>query len=1210
MAEPANVAHAASEILMWLRERAPWRSTVTPVDALAAALGLDVALFDPTLHPGVWGFLEPGENLIFLRAGLSAAARRFTLAHEIGHAVLHREPGVAEAGFARRPGVYTVDSAELLATCLGSDVEPHGLLDDETLGPGQAYSARAVVEQEANAFATELLMPETSFLETYLALASRIDGGVRSDGVTRRLARRFGVSEDATLQRLQRLLAPMEGALARDEGSGTDIGAVDQDQRAAVRLETPALVMAGPGSGKTSTLAARAIYLVTEAGVKPEEILALTFSRKAAVELSRRASRFLARSGVDQSLAISTIHRFCLDLLRRHGHLVGLVPEFRLATEIESYFLLRQALREGQFTHLSSASTPDAHVRDIQQAISRAKDDLIAPEDAAAEALRMLALAGDDAQRDAAASRGELAAIYHFYQERLALQGAVDFGDIIRHSVTLLRADADVVAETRHRWPHILVDEYQDINRAMGAFLRELAPDGIGLWAVGDVDQAIYRFRGAEPEIMSQFSVTFPNARMVTLARNYRSRKQILDVSRAFAGQLPYPVDRLPFQAIRDESFESSPAVTIAAAATDSDELDGLAAAIAARRASGRHLRDQVVLMRTRRQVEVVARGLSERGLATRIQRGALDSDIVKQVVAVVGLLCEPSGAGLIRAGFEATHAFSRQDAIALLHAARLMRKTPLAAMHSHVAIEDVSPAGSSAMRRLGRVLARLRSARTVSAGLSLYSFSLTGMGARLLEAERRGGPEATALKRLLDLARDYDAWIAPLQVPEGAPGPVDWAGFMDYLNVAADLRLDGLGDLVNARDDEVNVMTAHASKGLEFPVVYLPQLVNRRFPLLGRTSPVPSLRAQADAEGDGALISDEASLFYVAMTRARDELTLSYARRYGRAAYTISPFLTAIEGSVGDDIVHDEWAPKERIVEAPVRESEDEYPSEGVVSGTLSLGELETYQRCPRQYAYRYVDAIWAPAPLVSLFGRVSRQLERHLAQVMWEGASDGGAGLTLDAAHEFAEARWQSTLEHERLAMTDTATGEHSTAIYYARRLHALVDRVWARLNRGQAGDSQAASAPGGTQAYDVTVQLGALAIHGEVDVDVGVAERAALQSPPRAGQGGASVLEGRPATVVRYRFGRSDSAPDLRDLFAVMAAEDMSRDSGGVNVVRLGLNGAPRSPVKLSARQRARLSQDALTAAAGIHRGDFPTKPDEWQCRRCPFAASCPE
>jgi superfamily I DNA/RNA helicase/Zn-dependent peptidase ImmA (M78 family) len=1158
------------------------------VDALARLLGLDVATFDPALHPGVWGYLEPGENLIFVRAGLTPAVARFTLAHEIGHAVLHRRGGAdlivreSDATFAQPA------SAEDWATCAGDDVEAFDIGVDESLQPGQIYNARSAPEREANAFAVALLMPQEPFLADYLDLYT--NANLAQGNVTRLLARRFGVSEDAALRRLQSLLAPE--AIDTPTAPATSRYSIDEDQRRAARLEAPALVVAGPGAGKTSTLIARMSYLALEQGVDPANTLILTFSRKSAAELQVRAQFALGVAARNAAPYVSTIHHFCLELLGRYGQFVGLSSTARLAPEIERYLALRDVIREAPLNGLAPTYAPDLYVRDVLQAISRAKDDLLTPAEALAKAEREKVAAIDE---EAADRQAEFALVYERYQQRMSAQQVIDFGDIIALTARLLHERPDVAQEVVAQWPHMLVDEYQDINHAMDVLIRELVSAGARLWAVGDADQAIYRFRGADPGVVYRFQETYPGAQTINLVRNYRSRQGILDAASAFASQFSLVESRPALASVRagaDEAANASPAVRLAVAATDLDELAGLARHIRARRQAGVAYADQVALLRTRRQVERIALGLRAHGVPTTMLSNAFEDENVKRLLAILSLLSEPAGLGLIRAARQPDHAFPRADAITLIHEARA-RKRPVVDLLTPARLDGLpglSHEGRHALRRLGRMLQRMRAAPNVATGIALYCFSFTEIGAQALAA-RASDDAPAALRRLLDLARAFDSWQAETYAK--ASTGANWREFAEYVRAAAALRLDGLDDRAGAGESSVRVMTVHASKGLEFPVVYTPQLVNRRFPLTGGGASA-TLWNQRDDLQNGGELSEEAALFYVAMTRAQNELILSYARKYGKAAYTVSPFLGPIEAALNTALTREEWHDVEAQGTAAVSQElpdanagDDAQPRS--VATPFDVNELETYQRCPRQYAYRYVDSLWTPPSLGTLYSSVLRQVSNEITAALVGSHAPDTPALTYAAALALFEERWRAALSRNSAANTDAeAPTDRALSGFYLRQGLRVMERLWLRLSHESESNVGAPARP--TRSQALTVNLGSLAIRGEVEM---------LDEVEDGGDG---------AVALRYRS--ATATPTIRDLFIESAAESYGAASESGKAVAVNPTTGVRAALRLSARQRARLLREAETAANGIAQRDFHAIPDERVCQRCPFAASCPE
>ena len=1082
---------AAQRLLRWWREAAvsdaeTARDTApTPVDTLAERLGLEVAPFHPgTRRSGTLGWLEPGEDVIFLREDLPEPVRRFTLAHELGHALLHRVAGPPAAvalalDLAPDAAAATEDEADdesagaAIEACdnvdLDAPLDPLSL-GDETLRPGQTYSARARRESEANAFAAALLLPPDRLHTLFLGGAENEAGSeTEVPGLPpRALAERFGVSEDTVHQALAALLPPGANLPGGEQpapvsrlGGSSARPALDRWQRAAASAEAPALVVAGPGTGKTSTLVGRVAHLVFERGVDAGHLLALTFSNKAAQEMRERLNALLSDSaGTSGSRArpvVSTIHSFCGDLLRRYAPRVGLRPDFRLITEAEGYLLLREVAGDMALGYYQPLGNPAMHFPALLAAISRAKDELADPAryEALARAMRARA---HTAEEHARAERAlEAARVYAAYQRALAERGDADFGDLIFLAVRLLREQPDVLAELRARHTHLLVDEFQDINHAMGMLLSTLAGPSGPLWAVGDADQAIYRFRGAAPSNLAQFTALYPDARIYPLGTNYRSRPPILHAAAAVAGaflgegarrvlEAGYlapvdPTSQLPSPE-GTGSVVAEPVITLATAPDEAAELAGLATAIRARTARGYALADQAVLCRTRRQGQRVAAALAAAGLPARIVTPLLDQPDVKDILSVILLLADASGAGLLRAGHIRDHAFGRAEARAVLDAAHAQQAAPLGMLldaGSPLAeVEGLSPEGLSGLARLGVVLADLWTAPDVATGLARYVFTLTGIARRALgDSSAVGRAAAANLARLLALARAFEHQRRGAQPTWYHPqaGDARWDEFVDYLRVLTALGREpgaAADELVAVASDGVRVLTVHGSKGLEFPVVYLPGLAAGRFPAQrrGETAPPPvGLSAGDPDEAIESHLVEEACLFYVALTRARDALVVSHAERYGRRRYAPSPFLRPLAALASDAasgaasaVARAQWpAARAGLTQgdqASATEPEAagaEPPSEPPPPPEEALrpAAIETYQRCPRQYAYRYVYQL---RPREVNLATLRRGLHETLRELQERFATAGEASPqalpSLDDAQALFERHWRAAV------------------------------------------------------------------------------------------------------------------------------------------------------------------------------------------------------
>jgi superfamily I DNA/RNA helicase len=853
------------------------------------------------------------------------------------------------------------------------------------------------------------------------------------------------------------------------------------------------------------------------------------------------------------------------------------------------------------------------YFKDLLGAISRAKDDLISPEEYRAAADAMARQAATPESVETAERAHEAATVYAAYQAALEERGDADYADLIAKMGRLLRDEPQTAADMRARYEHILVDEFQDINYAMGALLRELAGRRGALWAVGDVDQAIYRFRGASPANLLRFTRDFDGAQVIPLGRNYRSRPQILQAASAFASAYLPGEQRLALEATRSEADGSPapPAVVLATAPDGEAELDGLAQTMRDRVAAGTPLREQAVLLRTRGYVKQVCEGLRARGVPAQLAAPLLEQPLIKTLLATVSLAVDPLAIGLLRAGALPDHTFSDDDARTALRLAREQHVTPLEASRSDEARSAMSPAGYAGLRRLERVIAQLRSAPSVAVGLSRYIFSLTALGLRLLGDDAR--VEAAQVARLLEICRAFDDQRtagALLGAGDAAPLMADWAGLLDYISALRELghEAGAIGD--TSAVDAALVLTAHGGKGLEFPVVYLPQLARNRFPAPARRQAIPAppgLLRDADESGADDLI-EEASAFYVALTRARDTLVLSYADRYGKRAYTPSPFLAPIEQELGAELARLRWEgaatsgePAADVAAEPDAEPEDEQQATAdaqAAQTTISLSQLEAYQRCPQQYAYQYVYGLWPTlAPFVSL----RAALQGATAEVSERFAA--GEPPTLEEALGAFHAHWSAARRdalHQGAAKDPAERDETLAAVYHLHGERAI-ERLWRDLGRDpQPVVARESSAIGEGAAVVASVTLAGTTITGALDH----VEQAAAAT--RATGSAATQPAGR---VIRLAPGKLDNTMTLRDLFYALAAEEMRQEGRAVEVVRVSLASGEAKPLKVSATQRKRIESEANAALVGLARESYPPRPDARTCPTCPFALICP-
>ena len=1199
-----QVGRAAQALLNRYRDaHSNWTDTKTPLEELAAWLGLTIATFHHEDYPdGTFGFMDDDEdeNLIWLRRDLQENFRRFTLAHEIGHAILHSHEGqrlielspqFADLALAQNGAYQHISRSD---TCKAEDVQEDfaGFIEQEqlreTLGAGHAYNPRSERELAANLFAAELLLPGDRLNALYL------DQEIPANT----LAALFGVSQAALLNRLTNLLSPALpdqnetlAAEVQTEPAAQKQQQYDEFQLAAIQSPTPALVSAGPGSGKTSTLIGRVVYTINELGVASHAILALTFSRKATLEMEERLRGVLAATTA-MLPRVSTIHAFCADLLRQHGHLLGLREELILVDEAEGYFILKQQLSTMHLRHLQKLHDPTYCFSDILKAISRAKDELITPAQYSALAREMLLQARDDEQREDAEKAEETARIYANYEMELQRRGSTDFGGLLMLAIQLLREHADILQEQQRAYPYILVDEFQDINRASSILLQTLAGEQRRIWVVGDANQAIYAFRGASPANIARFAQDFPGAALLSLSRNYRSQPDLVAIAESFRyRQLELGEEPGKNQPVR--LTHDTTAITIAHASNEANELQGIAQDIQRKVAQGFRYRDIAVLCRTRAQVQHIMHSLTEASLPVYEQRGILTRTAIKDVLAILLLLTAENGMGLLRVAQSDEYALSQQDLELLLTAARQDAKHDLRSMlirgelPIHISVE-----GQHTLNRLGDVLQSLQQTLLIEGKiwscLAQYLFLETEIIRRELRLPQAQHNLAALADyaTLLQLARHYDQQRQARQAGEDERTKVEEQSieeqlreFLDYLTLLVTLRQDGVQRKYASDEEEadiIRVMTVHGSKGLEFPVVYIPGLVKRRFPAQAHAQPLPlpeKLR-QAEDEEDRRQEINESCLFYVGVTRARDALILSYSDRYGKMAYKRSPYLDALEAGLPEERVHKLQWDDQRSEEAEHTDEESMIGEVGSAKLVLSaeflavakpkrlnVSAIEAYQRCPR------------PADGYQLFWRATQQTVETLSK-KGRVQETKKERPTAQEAQELYQKHWQEV-------------GGHLLpfAVLYEQHGQEVVEALQQQLQRDEAENWQLKTA------YGVEVE------GRVVEVIVDRVENARQ--------------EGQPAKFVRTRFGRREEKPaaETRELFYTLASRQQHPQQP-VELQQHNMSTGEITTVSLSAKKEQALYAKAKQALAGLESDEYPARPQESaRCPTCPFFFICP-
>ncbi len=1108
-------------------------------DVAERCFGLSVVPY-PGLGEDVMGELRVDEGTICVRPDLPPELWAFVVAHEIGHRALDH------------PG-RIVDEEGYIDEGAGAD---QLVVQD---GVYQAYNSRDLWEIEANVFAAELLAPVSRLRE-----ATRAETGWTVEG----LAERFGVSCTVVLNQLSNGLLlglgrESEGVRespSPGEGSPPPLNA---DQVRAVTAETPALVIAGPGSGKTRVLAERYAHLV-RAGVPEESILALTFSNKAAEEMRLRVSSMLP--GEEHRVRTFTFHGFCLELLKGHGQALGLPKGFKLLAEQDARLLVRRRLAEVDVRHLEDLGDPGRYVPDIMSTISRAKDELQDPDAFAAAAADMLEAARDENEAAEAEKALEVARVYAAYQGWLAEGGYVDFGDLVRLGVELLGIP-EVAGKLREEYGHILVDEFQDINFTSGRLLRALDGGRGVLWGVADPDQSIYRFRGASAANLERFGSDYPGARTVFLPTNYRSESDIVGCTQGLRRFVPTDgageaASSAPPTLVAHRPSSGEPTVTLGVAPDARTELARIASEIRARRGRGVAFGDQAVLCRTNSQARQVVGALKSAGVPAQGPANLRGSREIKDALAVLSLLCETDGAGLVRVvGFE-ENCLTKEDLLTLLDWARREKVSPKAALERCPEIDGLSPEAIACLRELEGLLKDLRRWGSAWAVLLGYVFH----------------PESRVRDLLADdsaEARERRVQLGQLAVLACAYGEREdlveaggIAGFLEYVRDMLSFEMGNLALPAPPGGDAVSVMTAHKSKGLEFPVVYVPHLAEGREGRWPFSSPKDAVSLPTslvrDAEAYDDDEAEERRLFYVALTRAEDELVLSRAESYRKDGRSATPcrFVEDLVRTAGDrNLV------REQTWDAGAKPtSEGESPARGSgapAGGAYPLSTLRTYDVCPQQYEYGHVYGL---VEETSAYQQFHRCVYRALAWMEVEARERGtnpGMREALAKLHEAWEEEGPVGHWYERT---------------YRRRAETVV-RLW--------------QASGRAQAWRVQAQLRVATPSGVV--------RVRADGMTRDGSGG--------LVIAQHRFDRprKSHAKDLSDQLALYKAY-ADAEGKPVRVLIHYLCSDEEVEVRPGGWLVSNRIKKSARLIEGIRSADYPPN-SGYACARCSWNLTCP-
>lgn len=853
--------------------------------------------------PGVYGLLERANRIVNVLKGQDAADEAVVIAHEIGHFYLHRDP--THEVTVRAPG-------------LGGDPIEAGA------GKVEGYSPRERKETQADIFAGEFLCPTDWLRDQFVVHRRRPDA----------IAAELGLPRHLVLNQFIRalLLPPLTRAPPPEPSM---VRALDPSQmKAATWHGGNLLVDAGPGTGKTRTLVARIEHLLANQ-VGPAAILALTFSNRAAEEMRERLSLLNAEAAIE--MWVGTFHAFGWELVQKWPSSVGRTSKVRLLDEAQQLALLEEYLDELPLRYYQNLYEPAYELVNILRAISRCKDEGIAPATYLAEARAALVAATADDERESAGRAVEVGEVYVVYERALAEADAVDFGDVVLKAAELVESVPDVQQYVAG-FKHALVDEYQDVNFASARLLRAICVLGPEAWVVADQRQSIYRFRGAEPSNVARFAREFGGVSQ-SLAVNYRSSAPIVRTFQTFSAAMGGSGSMAGSWTV---SRASGGGVSLTTAPTLAAEAEAIRDNIEALRAKGVPYGDQVILARTHLTLARITGILEQLGVPLVYLGDLFERDEIRTMLSLLSIDAEHGGMGLVRVAALPAYQATRDDALAVIRWSQANRVKLSDALQRVTEIEGLTDSGRAGLARLGSELDQL-SNTSPWVMLITWLFDRSDYLLPLL----RAGTEL-AQQRLIAIYH-----LLKVCSEEAAAGHVSRKRFLERVRRLEALNYDTSFRRVasEAADmDAVRVMTIHGSKGLEFRAVHLPALATRYMPTVRqgiRCPPPPALAHLGMRPIDHD--AEEECLFFVGLSRARDYLCLSRADRYTAMNATPSRFLPLIGQGIPVRSYNGSgasYAPPVELRPPPVPDRYDER-------------DLALYMQCPARYLYMVIEGL-----------------------------------------------------------------------------------------------------------------------------------------------------------------------------------------------------------------------------------------------------------
>jgi len=1095
--------------------------------AISEAESRDIEVYavpkgDPQLKGGRAIFDSQAWMILYEGVG-SEFDKAFLISHELGHVVIE--------GGAEDIVTEEVDEARPSAEPL---VGAARVLD---------YGSRERREVVMDLFAREFLVPRSIVKRCYL------EEGMSSVDISELFNTPLRVVQQ---QLLDALLLPT--SVATHSKTEKKDATPDQSQiDAASHRGSPYQLQAGPGTGKTTTLVKRIEELLNE-GVDPSTILVLTFSNKAAGELRERITQKAPEAVA--TLWVGTFHSFGLDIIHRFHHLLGLSENPNVISKYEAIELLEDELTQLPLNHFRNLHDPTLNLADMLSAISRAKDEVVDASCYRKLSENMLEAAGIDEEKIMQAEKCiEVAALFTEYELLLKKNNAVDFGDLVSLPVSLVEANEDVGNALSKRHQHILVDEYQDVNRASVRLLKAITGEGNKLWVVGDSRQSIYRFRGASSINMKRFSSDFPDAKIEQLSVNYRSVREVVDLFSTFSTTMKASEGVLPLNLdpIRGSSGELPEFRVVK---TPADEIAAIARAVVEKKEQGFEYKEQAILCTSNNRLGEIAKGFELLGIPVLYLGSLFERGEIKGLLSLLSLVVDKRATGLVRVATFLDLQLDLDEVILINQHIKGNLVSPFEWAKNIESIADLSEEGRESLKNLASILH----------GFSAYDDPWSILATLVIDRLEYARKIA-----LSDNFTEQMEGIAIWQLLNFCRKKINGKGSLIERLLFRIRRLVLLSedrDMRQLPQEAMNIkgvrlMTIHASKGLEFDVVHLPGMITTGLP--SNNKPPRCLPPDLLIEGSEGLTGGEAvkaghdeeeeCKFFVAASRAKDSLMLYASSVISNGnSRKASKYIDRISSH----ILRRDIPSLHGLQAIPLQKIS--ISSEGCLSITDS--QLSQYERCPRRFFYTHLMSLGG-ARIESTYMQMSSVVYDVLAWISKNHSESTPTSADLNVQFQKS---WQNK-----------GPVEHAYAEDYESIGHRLVEFLM------ETREGKKLVKP---EMIKVSFPSGEITIlPNEVTVD-------------QDGQ----------RSIRRIKTGKKRSTEFDNIEYSVLINAVEQHFGHGTMVEVIHLAGETQEQVVITDRKKSTRLGKAEAALDAILSGEFPPFPDNRSCPRCPSFFIC--